>query len=79
MRERIWFWLTWASNQLGTQVGRVVGLARAGRSYSLVEVLKTRRRVAGVGRSTFIVPQQSRPHERSGLAPRRSATRHPPG
>jgi hypothetical protein len=78
MRERVWFWLLWASNQVGTQVGRVMGFARAGRSYSLAAVLARRAPQSGPSRSVFIVPQ-GRPHERNGLAPRRTATRHPPG
>lgn len=78
MRERIWFWVLWASAQLGTQVGRVSALARASRSYSLLDVLTRRAQPPGPRRSVFIVPQ-GRPHERSGLGPRRSSTRHTPG
>lgn len=74
MRERIWFWLLWASTQVGTQVGRVVGLARAARAATILRQFESRPQP--VRRSTFIQP--TRPHERSGLAPRRSAQRRLP-
>lgn len=74
MGGRLWFWLIWASGQVGGQVGRVVGMARAARSAVVLRQIQRRQQVPP--RSTYVRP--TRPHERNALAPRHSAGSLPP-
>lgn len=74
MAGRWMFWLLWASSQVGTQVGRVVGVARAARSA--IALHRIQRRQGPPPRSTYVRP--SRPNERSGLGPRHSARQRTP-
>ena len=71
MGGRLWFWLLWASGQVGGQVGRVVGMARAARSAMLFRPEARKPPVSS--RSVYVRPL--RPHERNGLSPRHSAGR----
>jgi hypothetical protein len=71
MGGRMWFWLLWASTQVGTQMGRVVGVARAARSAMVLH--RIQRKQVLPPRSVYVRPV--RPNERSGLAPRHTAGR----
>lgn len=69
MGGRLWFWVLWASSQVGTQVGRVVGVAKAARSAMVLRQIQ--RKQIAPPRSVYVRPV--RPNERSGLSPRHSA------